>query len=82
MIFTGCVEKELFDNTQSYHSDIPGLDGRAENHLEFLGLYGTKHGACKRHHIPAIRVSIRNFHFRSKVLFYDNYTRYVTILHN
>lgn len=33
--------------------DIPGLVSRVNNPLEFLGLYGTHHGACKRHDIPA-----------------------------
>lgn len=38
--------------------DIPGLVSRVNNPLEFLGLYGTHHGACKRHDIPAKIVSI------------------------
>ncbi|XP_072930520.1 protein zer-1 homolog isoform X2 [Epargyreus clarus] len=33
--------------------DIPGLVSRVNNPLEFLGLYGTQHGACKRFDIPA-----------------------------
>ncbi|XP_041986251.1 protein zer-1 homolog [Aricia agestis] len=33
--------------------DIPGLVTRVYNPLEFLGMYGTHHGACKRHDIPA-----------------------------
>ncbi|KAJ8737239.1 hypothetical protein PYW07_000510 [Mythimna separata] len=33
--------------------DIPGLVSRVNHPLEFLGLYGTHHGACKRHDIPA-----------------------------
>lgn len=33
--------------------DIPGLVSRVNSPLEFLGLYGTHHGACKRHDIPA-----------------------------
>lgn len=37
--------------------DIPGLICRVNNPLEFLGLYGTHHGACKRHDIPAKVVS-------------------------
>lgn len=37
--------------------DIPGLVSRVDNPLEFLGLYGTHHGACKRHDIPAKVVS-------------------------
>lgn len=38
--------------------DIPGLVSRVNRPLEFLGLYGTHHGACKRHDIPAKVVSI------------------------
>ena len=38
--------------------DIPGLISRVNRPLEFLGLYGTHHGACKRHDIPAKIVSI------------------------
>ncbi|XP_045510406.1 protein zer-1 homolog [Colias croceus] len=37
--------------------DIPGLVTRVHNPLEFLGLYGTHHGACKRHDIPAKVIS-------------------------
>ncbi|GBP93656.1 Protein zer-1 homolog, partial [Eumeta japonica] len=33
--------------------DIPGLVSRVNKPLKFLGLYGTSHGACKRHDIPA-----------------------------
>lgn len=38
-------------------TDIPGLRSRVTNPLEFLGLYGTTHEACHRHHIPAIRIT-------------------------
>ncbi|XP_011694768.1 PREDICTED: protein zer-1 homolog [Wasmannia auropunctata] len=34
-------------------SDIPGLASRIHKPLQFLGLYGTAHGACRRHDIPA-----------------------------
>ncbi|KAL4717706.1 hypothetical protein ACJJTC_000855 [Scirpophaga incertulas] len=37
--------------------DIPGLVSRVNRPLEFLGLYGTHHGACKRHDIPAKVIS-------------------------
>ncbi|XP_059055315.1 protein zer-1 homolog [Achroia grisella] len=37
--------------------DIPGLVSRVHRPLEFLGLYGTHHGACKRHDIPAKVIS-------------------------
>lgn len=39
-------------------SDIPGLVSRANNPLQFLGLYNTAHSACRRHDIPALTVSI------------------------
>lgn len=39
-------------------SDIPGLASRINKQLQFLGLYGTAHGACRRHDIPAKVVSI------------------------
>lgn len=38
-------------------SDIPGLNSRISNKLEFLGLYGTQYSACRRHDIPAKQVS-------------------------
>lgn len=34
-------------------TDIPGLSSRVMRPFEFLGLYGTQHGACRRHDIPA-----------------------------
>lgn len=42
-------------------TDIPGLVSRANNPLEFLGLYNTAHSACRRHDIPAIHVSNSSF---------------------
>lgn len=44
-------------NNTASSSDIPGLASRAENPLEFLGLYYTAHSACKWHDIPAIRIA-------------------------
>ncbi|XP_026731046.1 protein zer-1 homolog [Trichoplusia ni] len=41
-----CMEMEV-------RCDIPGLVSRVNRPLEFLGLYATHHGACKRHDIPA-----------------------------
>ncbi|KAF4526612.1 hypothetical protein B566_EDAN006428 [Ephemera danica] len=38
-------------------TDITGLCSRVDRPLEFLGLYGTPHGACQRHDIPAKRIS-------------------------
>jgi len=37
--------------------DIPGLESRVGNPLEFLGLYGALHDASHRHHIPAKRIA-------------------------
>lgn len=45
------------DTEVQVRCDIPGLVSRVNNPLEFLGLYGTHHGACKRHDIPAKVVS-------------------------
>lgn len=44
-------------NNTASSSDIPGLVSRADNPLEFLGLYYTAHSACKWHDIPAIRIA-------------------------
>ncbi len=38
-------------------TDIPGLRSRISNPLDMLGLYGTSHEACHRHHIPALCVT-------------------------
>lgn len=38
-------------------TDIPGLSSRVGSPFEFLGLYGTRHEACRRHHIPAKMIS-------------------------
>ncbi|XP_026329372.1 protein zer-1 homolog [Hyposmocoma kahamanoa] len=45
------------DTEMQVRCDIPGLVSRVNNPLEFLGLYGTHHGACKRHDIPAKVIS-------------------------
>ncbi|XP_050432283.1 protein zer-1 homolog isoform X3 [Adelges cooleyi] len=37
--------------------DIPGLESRVENPLEYLGLYHTMYDACNREHIPAKTIS-------------------------
>ncbi|XP_073975852.1 protein zer-1 homolog isoform X2 [Rhodnius prolixus] len=44
-------------NAGSSGTDIPGLASRVNRPLEFLGLYGTHHAACRRHDIPARHVS-------------------------
>jgi hypothetical protein len=46
----------MYESLSGKKSDIPGLEYRVDNPLEFLGLYGTKHGACHRKNIPAKRV--------------------------
>lgn len=51
--------------------DIPGLVSRVNRPLEFLGLYGTHHGACKRHDIPAKVVSNFLFCFNIFMLFFN-----------
>lgn len=48
--FPGIAEK-------NFNCDIPGLHSRVKTPLEFLGLYGTQFGACRRHDIPAKKVS-------------------------
>ncbi|XP_045458216.1 protein zer-1 homolog [Melitaea cinxia] len=54
----GCAVPALTEGTSKgadthVRCDIPGLVSRVNRPLEFLGLYGTHHGACKRHDIPA-----------------------------
>lgn len=39
-------------------SDIPGLVSRADNPLQFLGLYNAEHAPCRRYDIPAYTVII------------------------
>lgn len=53
------VDGDDFSVTQL--SDIPGLAARIYKPLQFLGLYGTAHGACRRHDIPARVVSLHLF---------------------
>lgn len=52
---TGVAQFKAHDAFRN--SDIPGLISRVNNPLQFLGLYNTAHSACRRHDIPAIRVS-------------------------
>ncbi|XP_014602206.1 PREDICTED: protein zer-1 homolog [Polistes canadensis] len=47
------LETVLEDLANNALCDIPGLASRINNPLQFLGLYGTAHTACKRHDIPA-----------------------------
>ncbi|XP_032788885.2 protein zer-1 homolog [Daphnia magna] len=51
---TGVAEKTPSGNLAT---DIPGLRSRISNPLDMLGLYGTSHEACHRHHIPALCVT-------------------------
>ena len=52
------IEPEDKESKNEYEllCDIPGLQGRVKNPLEFLGLYNTN--ACRRNNIPAKIVSI------------------------
>lgn len=53
--------------------DIPGLASRVENPLQFLGLYGTAHGACRRYDIPAKVVRICPLvHCRRKLILFSH----------
>lgn len=53
----GVAERPIDTNVEDTNfgqlSDIPGLASRIHKPLQFLGLYGTAHGACRRHDIPA-----------------------------
>lgn len=57
---TGVAEISPGKNRVVPASDIPGLSSRVQNPFQFLGLYGTSHGACQRHDIPAKMVRIFN----------------------
>ena len=48
------AEHTAWDNLAT---DIPGLRSRISNPLDMLGLYGTHHEACHRHHIPALTIT-------------------------
>lgn len=56
--FIGVAEPRLKKDEWGYETDIPGLVSRVQRPFEFLGLYGTHHGACRRHDIPAKMVSV------------------------
>ncbi|KAL0133150.1 hypothetical protein PUN28_000719 [Cardiocondyla obscurior] len=47
------IDTKIEDTNFMQLSDIPGLASRIHKPLQFLGLYGTAHGACRRHDIPA-----------------------------
>lgn len=47
------IDTNIEDTNFGQLSDIPGLASRIHKPLQFLGLYGTAHGACRRHDIPA-----------------------------
>ncbi|VVC39427.1 Hypothetical protein CINCED_3A020042 [Cinara cedri] len=53
----GTAEQSLCESFSDKKSDIPGLESRVDNPLEFLGLYHTMHNACRRHDIPAKIIS-------------------------
>ncbi|XP_043277566.1 protein zer-1 homolog [Venturia canescens] len=51
---TGVTEHPLEGSLNELElCDIQGLSSRVRKPLQFLGLYGTHHSACKRHDIPA-----------------------------
>lgn len=54
---TGVAEPRLKKDEWGYETDIPGLSSRVQRPFEFLGLYGTHYGACRRHDIPARLIS-------------------------
>lgn len=58
---TNLAGRGVAETTSESTSDIPGLSLRANNPLQFLGLYETSHNACFRHDIPAKLVSINLF---------------------
>ncbi|XP_071563847.1 protein zer-1 homolog [Temnothorax nylanderi] len=41
------------EDTNFGYTDIPGLASRIHKPLQFLGLFATAYGACRRHDIPA-----------------------------
>jgi len=53
IIIIGMAEHTMCESLSGRKSDIPGLEYRVDNPLEFLGLYHTLHNACRRHDIPA-----------------------------
>lgn len=56
---------EITDTSHQQRCDIPGMESRISNPLKFLGLYGTLHGASKRHDIPALKVSLHSYFYCS-----------------
>ncbi|XP_031838773.1 protein zer-1 homolog isoform X2 [Nomia melanderi] len=44
---------EVDDTSNNELCDIPGLASRVNRPLQFLGLYATENGACRRQNIPA-----------------------------
>jgi len=65
-LYVFIVDLGTFNNCESLigkQSDIPGLQRRVNNPLEFLGLYRTKHDACQRQNIPAKIVSNISINF-------------------
>jgi Zyg-11 family protein len=52
----GRLEHSMYESLSGNISDIPGLEHRVDNPLEFIGLFRTMHNACQRQNIPAKRV--------------------------
>jgi len=60
----GTAEHSICESLSGKKSDIPGLEYRVDNPLEFLGLYHTMHNACRRHDIPAKIVIFSNYYYQ------------------
>eukprot|EP00096_Caligus_rogercresseyi_P002418 TRINITY_DN1453_c0_g2_i1.p1 TRINITY_DN1453_c0_g2~~TRINITY_DN1453_c0_g2_i1.p1 ORF type:complete len:838 (-),score=283.76 TRINITY_DN1453_c0_g2_i1:244-2757(-) len=54
---TNLDETGLCDVKLDSTCDIPGLESRMSNPLEFLGLYNTRMEACRRSNIPALEIA-------------------------
>lgn len=66
----GVAERPFEGPNKNYGlCDIQGLACRVNNPLQFLGLYGTRDGACRRHDIPAKVVSFKFYEFQCSQLF-------------
>lgn len=58
---------EFDDMANNDLCDIPGLASRINRPLQFLGLYGTSDGACRRRNIPAKLVSDKRLYNTNKI---------------
>lgn len=58
------------ESSSGNKSDIPGLESRVDNPLEFLNLYNTKNNACLRQNIPAKIVILPKLLHTIKILLF------------